>query len=80
MLRVSGHLVSFLLVIRDNIGMFLSTELFNGKSMGKKSSITKSCITPYNPIIIMGNLLKNMGILWKFSHGSQQVFKYKGKK
>ena len=34
--------------------MFLPIELFNGKSMGKNSSIiTKStCIIPYSPIIL----------------------------
>ena len=64
--------------------MFLPIELFNGKSMGKNSSIiTKStCIIPYSPIIIMRNLLKNnfygyfMEILpWKSSSS-----KIRGKK
>ena len=55
-LRVCGHLVSFPFVIGGKIAIFLPIELFNGKSMGSKSSITKSSITPYGPIIIMGNL------------------------
>ena len=55
-LRVCGHLVSFPFVIWGKIGMFLLIKLFNGKSMGKKSSIKKSSIIPHSPIIIMGNL------------------------
>ena len=51
-----GHLVSFLFVIGAKIGIFLAIELFNAKFMGNKSSITKSSIIPYSPIIIMGNL------------------------
>ena len=51
-----GHLVSFLFVIRGKIGIFLVIELFNEKSMGHKSSITKSSIIPHSPIIILGNL------------------------
>ena len=51
-----GHLVSFLFVIGGKIGIFLVIELFNEKSMGNKSSITKSSIIPYSLIIIFGNL------------------------
>ena len=51
-----GHLVSFLFVIGAKIGIFLVIELFNEKSMGNKSSVTKSSIIPYSLIIILGNL------------------------
>ena len=46
-------------VIGAKIGISLPMELLNGKSMGhknSKSSIAKSSIILYSPIIIMGNL------------------------
>ena len=46
-------------VIGAKIGISLPMELLNGKSMGNKnskSSIAKSSIILYSPIIIMGNL------------------------
>ena len=46
------------------IGIFLPIELFNGKSMGNKSSITKGSIIPYSPIII---IMRNLFVIIIYS-------------
>ena len=77
MLGVSGRLVSFLLVIRDNKGMFLPTELFNAKSMGKKSSITKSCIQFY---YYYGKSIEEYGYFMEIFPWKSTSFQIQGKK
>lgn len=75
-----GHSVSLLFVIRCKIGIF-PIEPFNGKSMGNKGSITESSIIPYNPNIIMGNLVDigiyslsaSMGNLWKSTISTSHI-------
>ena len=55
-LRVCGRLIYFLSFMGGKMGIYLPIELFNGKSLGNKSSITNSSIILYSPIIIMGNI------------------------